>query len=298
MNHNQMLIADLHCHTKISDNNESIRAVLQLAKQQGVTHQAITDHDTTWGHAEAIQIGTELELKIIPGIEISAYDDKRNTRAHILGLFVETNHPSLESICRPIRERRHEGCFEMTEAIIRAGYNISWEQVEAYAKGGTGVYKQHIMHALLDRGYCDAIYSPLYKELFARGEDGRASGIAYIPTQYVDARVAIEAIIQAGGIPILAHPGQFNNFDAVEEWVSCGLVGIEVKHPLHGRREEDKSLALAHRYDLIPTGGSDYHGFYGDHKSLPGSKNMGAASIYMMGKYLEEKGTSFLWRRL
>lgn len=167
----------------------------------------------------------------------------------------------------------------MVNRIQDAGYEISWEQVQTYAQGGTGVYKQHIMHALIDRGYTDAIYSPLYKQLFARGGDGEQPGIAYVPLTYVDAVQAIQTILAAGGIPVLAHPGQMDNYDAVPEWTEAGLLGIEVKHPDHGAVEEARARTLAHQFELIMTGGSDFHGFYGDQSHRLGSQSLGIESV-------------------
>lgn len=270
---------DLHCHTKVSDNTLTIREVIELARNRGVTHLAITDHDTTKGVAEACQIGLELGVEIIPGIEISAYDFKRKTRAHILGLFVEPGHSALEKLCDPMVKKRHQASLEMIDKIIEAGYQITREQVERFAEGGTGIYKQHIMHALLENGYTDRIYGDLYKTLFSRGEKDGQPGIAYVPLEYVDATSAIQAIRRAGGIAVLAHPGQFNNYEAVPEWVSTGLQGIEVYHPSHDWIEEEKARSLAENYGLVITGGSDFHGFYGDHPYELGEKSPGVESV-------------------
>lgn len=171
-------------------------------------------HDTTKGLQEAIGLGSSYEVHIVPGIEISAYDKERGSRAHILGLYIEPGHPALASLCDPIVSRRHELSKRMVAKLQAAGYDISWAQVQRYAEGGTGVYKQHIMHALLDAGYTDAIYGPVYKRIFARPENGRTAGAAYLPMEYVDAVDAIRAVLEAGGVPVLAHPGQFRNFDA------------------------------------------------------------------------------------
>jgi hypothetical protein len=131
----------------------------------------------------------------------------------------------------------------------------------------------------IDRGYTNSIYSPLYKQLFARGGDGKEPGIAYVPLTYVDAFDAFRTILAADGIPVLAHPGQMDNYNAVPEWVEAGLRGIEVKHPDHGPLEEAKARVLAHQYDLLMTGGSDFHGFYGDKPSALGSQSLGIQSV-------------------
>jgi len=254
---------DLHVHTNISDSSLSAPEVIRLAKSKGITHLAITDHDTTKGLQEAILLGQELGVVIVPGIELSAYDYLRNKKAHILGLLIEPGHPALDLLCTPLVQSRNQVSEEMVQLIIAAGYEISWEDVQKH-EGGSGVYKQHIMHALLDKGYCGSIYCDLYKRLFRKGSISEAQGVAYIQLEYIDARAAIAAIRQAGGIAVLAHPGQLLNFDAIDEWAELGLEGIEVYHPSHNEEDRQRALRYAKKHNLIVTGGSDFHGFYGN----------------------------------
>jgi len=256
---------DLHVHTKISDNSLSASEVIRLAKSKGITHLAITEHDTTKGLHEAIILGQEIGVDIVPGIEISAYDFLRSKRAHILGLFIEPEHTSLDRLCTPLLHSRNRASHEMVRKVIAAGYDISWEDVQKY-EGGTGVYKQHIMHALLDKGYCKSIYCDLYKKLFRRGGTSEPQGIAYIQLEYIDAQAAIRAVKEAGGVAVLAHPGQLSNFEAIDEWVEVGLEGIEVFHPSHNEEDRQMSLRYAQKHNLIVTGGSDFHGFYGENQ--------------------------------
>lgn len=272
---------DLHMHTSISDNSLSIADVMMLAKVRGLTHIAITDHDTTLGLEEAIRLGKENNIGVVPGIEISAYDYRRNRRAHILGLFVEPGHPALEKLCTPLVQNRKNASYQMVKILTAAGYEISWDDVLRY-EGGTGVFKQHIMHALMDKGYCEGIYGDLYQKLFRRGSTPETSGIAYIPLSYVDAVKAIQAVREAGGIPVLAHPGQLDNFDAIDEWAEAGLEGIEVFHPSHSEEDRQKSLAYAWKHDLFITGGSDFHGFYGEKRVEPGCRELSQETIYRM----------------
>lgn len=262
---------DLHCHTKISDCSYPTEEVILMAKQKGVNHLAITNHDTTYGLTKAAEIGKSLDVTIIPGIEISAFDYIRGNRAHILGLYVTPGHEAITHLCQPLIEQRHRASQIMVNTLINAGYEISWEEIEELAAGGTGVYKQHIMHALLKKGYTNSIYGTLYKKLFSKGSDSEEKGVAYVPIEYVSAENAIQAIRAAGGIPVLAHPGQFHNFDAVEEWAKIGLEGIEVNHPLHNEKDRKMAAQLAERYNLILTGGSDFHGFYSDTQSEIGA---------------------------
>ncbi|WP_028976855.1 PHP domain-containing protein [Sporolactobacillus terrae] len=273
---------DLHCHTSISDNSDSIEAVLDQAKHNGVDHLAITDHDTTLGLARAAEYSRKIGITLIPGIEISAYDFTRNRRAHLLGLFIETGHPVLEHLCAPMRAERQQAARQMVERLIQAGYPLTWAEVAELAKESTNVYKQHIMHVLFKKGYTDTIYGDLYRKLFARAGAGHKQGAAYVSVHYLDAFEAIRAIRAAGGVPVLAHPGQFDNFAAVSEWVRAGLEGIEVYHPLHDSQAERHALQLAEKYDLVISGGSDYHGFYSDTGSRIGDKGVGHHALEMI----------------
>jgi predicted metal-dependent phosphoesterase TrpH len=261
---------DLHCHSIYSDGSHSLVELIRLAKTVGVTHLAITDHDTTLGWEEASRLGAASGIVMIPGIEISAYDYARKRRAHILGYFITSGHPALNTICDPLVVQRHNNSHRMVEKLREIGFKISWELVQTYA-GKTGVYKQHIMHALMDLGYCVKINGPLYKFLFARAEGDAQAGFAYLPMKYADAVAAIQAIRAAGGVPVLAHPGDYDNFEAVPEWVESGLAGIETYHPNHDRKAVEQAEELAVRFNLAITAGSDFHGFYGKPRDLPGS---------------------------
>jgi len=271
--------AELHCHTRLSDGSCTLDEILDLALQEGVSHLAITNHDTTRELHDMVSQGLERGVEIIPGIEISAYDFERSRRVHILGYYIEPGHTAIEELCTPLLEKRHQGCAAAVGRLIEAGYAIAWEDVLKYAEGGTGVYKQHIMHALIDRGYASGIYGDLYQKLFSRGQNGEQPGIAYIPTEYVDAVDAISAILKAGGVPVLAHPGQYRNFEKVPELAAAGLQGIEVWHPLHGPEDEARARQLAGEYGLIMTGGSDFHGFYGEKEVALGSKSPGPDTV-------------------
>ncbi|MBT2758011.1 PHP domain-containing protein [Mesobacillus foraminis] len=270
---------ELHCHTNISDCPLSIEQVLDLALEQKISYLAITNHDTTKGLREAAERGLKYGIEVIPGIEISAFDFTRGRRVHILGYFIEPGHHAIEKLCQPLVEKRHRASEEMVHRLNQGGYTITWERCLELAQGGTGVYKQHIMHALKEANYTDSIYGPLYKKLFNRGQNGEKPGIAFIPMEYVDAKAAVAAVCQAGGVPVLAHPGQYGNFDMVPDLFEAGLQGIEVWHPLHDEKHEEEARRLAIKHSLIMTGGSDFHGEYGEQPVELGSKCPGIETL-------------------
>jgi predicted metal-dependent phosphoesterase TrpH len=269
------VVADLHCHTHISDNSFTTREVIQQAKQAGITHLAITNHDTTMGLNDALVIGQQNNVHIIPGIEISAKDSTRGKAAHVLGYFIKEGNPQIEHVCGPTVKQRHAASILMVQKVRDLGYDVSWEAVEKYARGGSAVYKQHIMHALMDLGYCDSIYGPLHDELFSRSKSN--PGKALVRIEYPEVADAIRAIRAAGGVAVLAHPGQQGILDAVEEYCSYGLQGLEVFHAAHDESLTKQAWALAEQLGLAVTGGADYHGAYGSAKLALGRYTVGAA---------------------
>ncbi len=257
-----MIKADLHIHTDISDGSFTTEEVIKLAKEKGLTHIAITNHDTVKGLKEAIKLGEKYGVVVIPGIEISAYDNKRNRKVHLLGYGFELEAKNIKRLCDRLLKDRNEMTLKQTEIIKNLGYDISIEDVRKYAKNSDISYKQHIMQVMIDKGYIDEIYSPLYKELF------KNSGACNMEVKYIDVYDAIDAIIKDRGIPVIAHPGQLKSYELIQELVDKGLVGIEKYHI--SNNEEDYKIIdeLSKKYNLITTGGSDFHGKYSKKRSI------------------------------
>lgn len=261
---------DLHCHTRKSDNSMGIREILSLAEKRNITHLAITDHDTTLGINEAITISKEFNLEIIPGIEISAWDFKNNKIVHILGYYIDFNSSILRKLCNPIIKVRNDISKEIVSIMNKEGYKIDWEEVKMYAFGSSCVNKRHIMYALIKKGYSNLVYDTAYNKLVPKIPNAK---------KYVEVEYAIKSIINAGGVPVLAHPGVFKNYESILEWINMGLQGIEIEHPSHSIEDKKLCRNLSIKYDLIETGGSDFHGMYGKNKDSLGCKNLGLYTI-------------------
>ena len=270
---------DLHVHTKYSDGSSSVEDIFIKSKLIGITHISFTDHDTTMGLDEALRLSKDYEIEAIPGIELSCYDYKRNKRAHILGYFIEYRNNVFELFCHKLNKERHENSLKMIKIIQEAGYNITEEEVEEIAKDGTGIYKQHIMHALINNGYAVEVISDLYKKLFSGPGKDNPAGIAYMELKYPDVFDGIKAIIHANGIPVLAHPALSGIMDVIPEYVEAGLQGVEVKHCKHNATDERVIVNIADKLSLIKTGGSDFHGFYGEACEKLGSFDPGIESV-------------------
>lgn len=249
------MASDLHCHTKISDGSMGIEELVAIAKRRGLTAISITDHDTTAAATRAVIIGKRQELTVLHGVELSTMDTQRGKKAHILCYLCDFPD-RLEGLCRRTGESRKKASMAMVRKVMRY-YPITPDLIVRCATGSTNIYKQHIMHALMDAGYTDAIYGDLYDKLFAPGQ-----GSALVEPEYPDTREVLELIHSAGGLAVLAHPMQYDSLPLLEELTQDGLDGVEVWHPAHSETETAQLLDYAKQHGLLVTGGSDFHGMY------------------------------------
>ena len=251
------MIIDWHTHSRYSDGSDSLETLFIKAKQAGITHLGVVDHDTVAHHEEGRQLAKEFEMTFIPGVEISAYDYKRKRKVHLLGYGFKKSCPAIETLCRPLLARRHAHSLWQFRCIQEAGFQINANEALSYADTSGTLYKQHIMNALLDEPYDNKSYQTLYQSLF------KGTGVAAGDIAYIDCFSALEAIHADGGFAVLAHPGQLDSYEVAEELIAKGLEGIEMVHPDHTEIDRDRVQQLAAKYNLLLTGGSDYHGTYG-----------------------------------
>lgn len=259
------MAADLHCHTKLSDGSVGIEDLIVIAQKSGIDTIAITDHDCVAGTVRGQVIGKRYGVNVIPGVEISALDDECGKKVHILSYLADTPD-RLEGICRRTSvARKRAGQIMMLKVAAR--FPITNDFIISHASGSTNLYTQHIMHALMDAGYTDKIFGDLYTALFSHNSETNVLA----PTKYPTVAEVIEEIHGAGGIAILAHPGKFDNFDEIDKYIGMGLDGIEVWSP---HNDEDQTQALITKCKeekILMTGGSDFHGIYGNHTVTVGS---------------------------
>ena len=249
--------ADLHVHSTMSDGSDTFEQVLDQARERGIERLAVTNHDTTAGLAEACELGKRMGVQVVGGIEVSAYDFECGRKVHVLGLGLEEGAPALAALCEPTLKRRNENTHWQLGRLVEAGYAVDVERALELGRASTCLYKQHLMAALTDEPFTSEGYRTLYRSLFKNG------GICDRDITYVDARDAVRAIVEDGGVAVLAHPGQLNSYDLLPSLVACGLGGIERFHPDHGTADHVRCAELAERYNLVRTGGSDYHGRFG-----------------------------------
>ena len=248
---------DLHTHTNFSDGSFSPAALVELAHKKGLNILAITDHDTTDGLAEAMEAAQALPLELIPGIELSTEFQGRET--HMLGYFIDPADQQFQARLERLRATRLDRIRHILERLHSLNVEISLTEVEQVAGSGT-IGRPHIAQLLIDKGYVKGM-----KEAFERFLGGR--GKAYVRRVVPEAAEIIAWITDAGGIPILAHP-YWEGLNANETVVSCrtmvdqGLRGLEVFYGTFSARQISSNLHLARQFNLLVTGGSDFHGTF------------------------------------
>lgn len=248
--------ADLHCHTKLSDGTMGIDDLIILAKNSGVTTLAITDHDCLAGTVRAELIGKRHGINVIPAVEFSATDSKRNAKAHIL-CYLPDRPERLEGLCKSNSLKRKRAAQIMVLKVANK-FPVTPEFIAKCCQGSTNIYKQHIMQALMEAGYTTTIFGDLYKMLFTR----ESKMNVLMDARYPEPTEIIDAIHEAGGIAVLAHPGFYDNFELLEELIPYGLDGVEVWHPENTPEQQELLKETAAKHSLVMTGGSDFHGAF------------------------------------
>ena len=254
---------DLHCHSTASDGTLPPAEVVRLARDSGLAGLSLTDHDSIGGVAEAAAEAQRLGLAFLTGIEISAEYPHPGTM-HILGYGVDIDSPSLRELTRQLLEGRDNRNPKIIQKLQELGVSITMEEVEREAKSDQSEKKKpigrpHIAAILLRKGYVSSIKHAFDKYL-------APGGLAYFDKERLSPRRALEMIRESGGLPVLAHPVQLRTpNDAelerlVKDLIDLGLAGLEVIHSDHTPELIEKYTAMADRYGLVKTGGSDFHG--------------------------------------
>jgi hypothetical protein len=251
------MAADLHCHTKLSDGSVGIEDLIVIAQKSGIDTIAITDHDCNAGTVRGQVIGKRYGVTVIPGVELSAFDSEAGKQVHVFS-YLADKPDRLEGLCkRTSVARKRAGQIMMLK--VASLFPISTDFIISHASGSTNLYKQHIMHSLVDAGYTTELFGELYDALFS--PDSETNILA--PTKYPEIKEVIDEIHSAGGIAVLSHPVLFDNVDEIENYVKLGLDGVEVWHPSATEEDIEKLTAICKKHKLLMTGGSDFHGAYG-----------------------------------
>lgn len=231
--------------------------LIVLAKNSGISVIAVTDHDCQAGTVRAEIIGKRYGINVIPAVEFTATDSKRDSKAHIL-CYLADRPERLEGLCKSNSLIRKKAAQLMVAKITRK-FPVSADFIAKCCQGSTNIYKQHVMHALMECGYTTSIFGDLYKMLFTK--QSRINVI--VDAVYPEPEDIIDQIHEAGGIAVLAHPGFYDNFELLDELVEKGkLDGIEVYHPENTPEQQEALLKICKKNNLLVTGGSDFHGAF------------------------------------
>ncbi len=250
-----MGFVDLHVHSNASDGTFSPSQVVELAKNAGLDAFALTDHDTTAGVPEALEKGRDLNIEVIPGIEVSSSFD--GTEIHILGLFVNSDDPVLAAMLEKMRISRDRRNEKMLENLAADGISFTKEEI-CGDNPDTIITRAHIAHALVAKGICSGMDQAFKKYLQYGGR--------YCPQkEHLSPEEVVKTLISNGAFVALAHPFQYKFGDKkTEELIAhmadLGMKGLEVYHSSNNKLESMKLQEMAVRHHLLPTGGSDFHG--------------------------------------
>ena len=246
---------DFHLHSTISDGRLSPRELLELASEYGVTTMALTDHDSTDGVADAQAVGAELGIRVIPGIELST--DLPGASIHVLGIFLDYQQEAFQDTIRQFREARIGRAQKMVDAVTNLGYPITVERVFELAGEGS-VGRPHVAQALLEAGHVTSIEDAFNRFI------GR-NGPAYFEGFRIEPKDAVTLIHSVGGIASWAHPYELDGKDWREFLPAMLEAGVDGLETYYGKEYEggakEALLAACSEHGLVPTVGSDFHGF-------------------------------------
>lgn len=247
---------DLHLHTTASDGAFAPADLVRMAHEAELDCIAITDHDSTEGVAAARKAGRALGVRVIAGIEFNTMWHGQSV--HILGYFVDTEHPELQTVMARQRDGRLYRAERIIEKLAVLDMPLSWKKILANADGGS-VGRPHIAKAMIAQGYVRDSNEAFTKYL--------GHGMpAYVEQPKLTPSEAVALLHRAGAAAGLAHPYNVEGADQVDldvllpELEVSGLDAIETYYTGYSAEQRSTILHMAQRFNLIPTGGSDFHG--------------------------------------
>jgi hypothetical protein len=257
---------DLHLHSTASDGKLSPVDIVRKSAKRGLIVIALADHDTVDGIAPALAAAKAFpQLKVIPCVEISTYFSEGEI--HMLGYFIDYTHQGLLKALERMRESRKTRARNMIDKLVELGYPLDWRRVLKLAGDGT-IGRPHVALAMLEKGYVGS-YQEAFTAYLSWGKP------AYVERDKMCPEEAIELILQANGLPVLAHPLTLNTPETMVTALKvAGLVGIEAYYNDYTAGEISKLVSLADRHGLITTGGSDYHGLDNNTETMIGGADV------------------------
>ena len=255
---------DLHTHSTASDGTLPPERVIEEAESCGLAALALTDHDTIDGVRPAREAAERAGIRVIAGVELSAYDQEHEV--HLLALHLSQLGP-LEKRLTELRHSRHARAGRIVDRLNELGIALTLDEVLQQSNGGA-VGRPHVARAMIARG---VVFD--FRDAFTRYLG--AKGSAFVPKDKLSVEDAIAIAHEAGAIAIWAHPGDGGRRERLEPLVAAGLDGIEVRHPSHSSEDTKRLQALTDFFGLVPSGGSDWHG------AMDGPRRLGMMNVPM-----------------
>ncbi|PKM82102.1 MAG: phosphatase [Firmicutes bacterium HGW-Firmicutes-13] len=242
--------ADLHIHTNISDGCLNPSEAVRKASDINLQAMAVTDHDTMDGVPEALREGEKINIEVVPGVELST--EYKNREIHVLGYYVDPENKNFQLLLEKLRICRRKRVKNIVKKLNGLGCKVDLDEVMVLAGEGA-VGRPHIARILTKKGYVNSV-----QDAFDRYIGFNAP--AYVERYKLTPHEVIKAVLKAGGIPVLAHPGLIRNDNIILELMREGLRGLEAYHPEHNDEQTRKYQIMALSRGLLLTGGSDCHG--------------------------------------
>ena len=256
---------DLHCHSTASDGSYTPTELVDLAVEKGLYALSIADHDTLDGLPDAVKAGEERKLCVIPAIELSVNSPWGSL--HLLGYFARPDPANVSGRVTKIQSFREHRNPMIAEKLRTLGVPIDFDDV-VRAAGGQVIGRPHFARVMLEMGAVSTTQEAFDRYL-------KKGAPAYVDRERLDITEAIQLIRADAGIPVLAHPGLISLTDpyygidgVLDAFVDMGGGGVEAYAPVHSISFTSKLLELARQYDLLVTGGTDFHGETKPHLQL------------------------------
>lgn len=245
--------ADLHTHSNLSDGFLSIKDLIDYGKKIGLDYMAITDHDTVAGLITAMSYAKHVDMNVIPGVEFSTRDYETGRAVHVLCYYPGDLFAFQEFLDYTL-ETRYKIKYEMLKSLSK-DFNIDMSEFENAYRNSESIYNPHMMMPLWQKGYTKDLIGNFFKQ-----EAGSKSS-RYIKISYPNVYDALDLIDQYGGIPVIAHPGEYDSLGITETLAKAGRIkGIEYNHPRNTEADKKEILRIARENNLFLTGGTDFHG--------------------------------------
>jgi len=242
-------IFNLHIHSTESDGTYTPEEIVGVAKTAGVFAISITDHDTIAGYFRASPLAEECGIKLIAGVELNT--DYSDREIDILGYFWKPDNQSFLDMLKTRQSGRIQRARMIVEKLNTLGLELSFERVREIAQGS--ICRPHVIEAMIEKKYV-ADQKEAFEKYLGLGQP------AFVPHDQITPIMAIQYVSDAGGLPVIAHPGLIGSDEVVDELLEAGAKGLEAYYPMHSEKEKEKYIQLAQKNKAILTCGSDSHG--------------------------------------